>query len=209
MLAVLFAALEVIGFSPDDKYVAYLEHGIGAGSGNAYANVYILDVRKSAPAQGPVEIRLESDDESAAVSQARAAAERAREKLHVAAWNPAREIPLDEHGAMAERDGAPIGTLEIKSRSAGPSQRAKCEEPFVPLLLKLTVFFVDDDHPARLAEEKKPPSDRPCASGCALDKVFAHGKAALVLVKCSVQGFEGPATKYSLYTGLLPYGLDE
>jgi len=199
----------VIGFSPDDKYVAYLEHGIGAGSGNAFATLHIIDVARSAPAQPPVEIRLDSDDEAAAVSQARAAAESARKKLHVTAWTPAREIAHDEHGAMTDREGAPIGSLELKSRSAGPRERARCEEPFAPLLLKLSVLFVDDDHPAKVADEKKPPADRPCAGDCALDKVFAHGKAALVLVKCRVLGFEGPATKYSSYTAMLPYGLDE
>lgn len=209
MLSILLAAFTVIGFSPDDQYVAYVEHGVGSGSGNAFATLHIFDVRKSAPAQPPVEIRLDSDDERTAVSQARAAAERAREKLHLAAWKPAKEISLDDHGAMTDHQGAPIGALELKSRSAGPRERAKCEEPFQPLLLKLSVLFVDDDHPARVADEKKPPPDRPCASECALEKVFAHAKAALVLVRCSVQGFEGPAMKYSSYTSLLPYGLDE
>jgi hypothetical protein len=208
MWLVLLAAIEVIGFSPDDRYVAWVEHGLGSGSGNAFATLHLIDVRRSAPAQPPVEIRLDSDDEAAAVAQARAAAESAREKLHLGTWKPAREVPHDKGGAMTDHEGAPIGALELKSRSAGPRERARCEEPFAPLLLKLTLFFADDDRPARLAEEKKPPVERPCASGCALDKIYAHGKAALVLVKCSVPGYEGPATKYTAYTGVLPYDLD-
>jgi hypothetical protein len=209
MLLVLLAAIQVIGFSPDDKYVAYMEHGVGAGSGNAFATLHILDVRKGAPAQAPVEIRLDGGDEDAAVSQARAAAERAREALHVAEWAPPREIAHDDHGAMSDAQGAPIGTLELKSRSAGPRERARCEEPFQPLLLKLTVLWMDDDHPSRMTDEKKLPAGRPCASECALDKVYAHGKAALVLVKCTVQGFEGPEAKISAYTAQLTYGLAE
>jgi hypothetical protein len=37
--------------------------------------------------------------------------------------------------------------------------------------------------------------------------VYAHGKAALAVVKCTVQGFEGPEDNYSTYTSLLAYGL--
>lgn len=209
MLLALLAALQVLGFSPDDKYVAYLEHGVGEGSGNAWATLHVLDVRRSADAQPPLEFKLDSGDEDAAVAKARAAADGVRQKLQIAEWAPAKEVAHDDKGAMAEESGAPIGTLELKSKSAGPKDRAKCEEPFQPLLLKLAVIWMDDDKPSRIADEKRPPAGRPCASECALDRIFAHGKAALVAVKCTVQGFEGPEPKYSYYTSLLSYGLAE
>ena len=53
------------------------------------------------------------------------------------------------------------------------------------------------------------PKDRACASSCALAGVFAHGKAALAIARCKVQGFEGGAAKYSAYAGKLPYALAE
>ncbi|HUJ26736.1 MAG TPA: DUF2259 domain-containing protein [Myxococcales bacterium] len=209
MLVALLAGLQILGFSPDDRYVAYVEHGVGEGSGNAWATLHVLDVKKGAPARPPVEIRLDTGDEEAAVAKAREAGEAARGKLQIDAWASPKEVAHDERGAMTEESGAPIGTIELKTKSAGPKERAKCEEPFQPLLLSLKVIWMDDDRPSRIADEKKPPASRPCASGCALDKVWAHGKAALVSVKCTVQGFEGPVPKYSYYTSLLPYGLAE
>jgi hypothetical protein len=75
-------------------------------------------------------------------------------------------------------------------------------------MLRLALFFLGDDKPARLAEEKKPPKDRACATSCTLAGAFAHGKAALMFARCGVQGSEGPATKLSAYAGTLPYGLE-
>jgi hypothetical protein len=87
--------------------------------------------------------------------------------------------------------------------------KGKCDEPFRPLLLKLTVLWLDDDRPAKVAEEKKTPKERPCATECALGDIYAHGKAVLAFAKCTVQGYEGPTTKYTPYTAKLTYGLDE
>jgi predicted secreted protein len=193
-------AVTVLGFSPDDSKVALIEHGIGSGSGNAHAVLHILDVRKGTEVGQPVEVNGDNDDEDAAVARARAAAK--------GDWK-ATEVAHEDGGRMNDAQGAPVGNLELKTKSAGPREREKCEEPFQPLLVKLTVLWMDDDKPARIADEKKPPAARPCASECAVEKIYAHGKAALVVVKCTVQGFEGPAPKYSYYTAQLAYGLAE
>ena len=200
LLSLLAAAVTVLGFSSDGAKVALVEHGLSEGSGHAYAVLHVLDVRKSAEAGKPVEVNAEDDDEDAAVKKASA---------NAGDFVKAVEVAREESGRMNDAQGAPIGTLELKTKSAGPKERAKCEEPFQPLLVKLTVMWLDDDKPARIADEKKPPSSRPCASECAVDKIFAHGKAALVIVKCTGQGFEGPAAKYSYYTAQLAYPLSE
>ncbi|HZX94979.1 MAG TPA: DUF2259 domain-containing protein [Myxococcales bacterium] len=214
LLALLLAAaaagpVEVVGFSPDDKYVAFIEHGVAEGSGYPWARLRVMDVGRSADAAAPVSITLDSgkdtDTEEGAVRKARDAAEAARVKLGIASWAAPRIIQTDDKGELSDHTGAPIGTLEIKERAG----KGKCEEPFRPLLLSLVIHWLDDDKPARVAEEKKPPKDRSCAGECALGGVFAHGKVALVLAKCTVQGFEGPSTHYSPYTARLPYGLDE
>ena len=205
-------SLEVIGFSPDGRYVAWVEHGVGEGSGYPFATLRIVEVAKNAPALPPTDITLDSgedtDTEAAATQKARDAATAALTKLHVEKWAPPREIKHDERGEMQDHEGAPIGSLSIKSRKAKAKDRA-CQEPFRPLLLQATVSFLDDDQPARLAEERKVPKDRPCTTGCALDKIYASGKSALVTVKCGIPGFEGPASRLVAITGTLPYGLDE
>ena len=205
---VVAAPIEVVGFSPDDRYAAWIEHGVGAGSGFPFATLHVTDIAKSAEALPPRTVTLdggrETDTEEAAVERARALADDAREKLEIKEWAHARNIQHD-NGEMSDHEGAPIGTMEVKARKAA----GRCQEPFAPLLLKITVHFLDDDKPARLVEDKRVPKDRPCLTGCALDRIYAHGKAALVFVKCGAPGFEGPASKLVALTGTLPYGLDE
>ena len=217
LIALLVAAgsalpIEVVGFSPDDRYVAWIEHGVSEGSGYPWARLHVTEASGRGEAIPPVKITLDSgrdtDTEEAAVRKARTAADAARGKLRVKSWVTARTIQ-HEQGELSDHRGAPIGTVQIEERVASGKGKAKCDEPFRPLLLRLVILFLDDDHPARLAEDKKLPTDRPCASACELAGVFAHGKSALAFTRCGVQGFEGPGTKYTAYAGTLPYGLDE
>lgn len=212
LIALLLAAalpVEVVGFSPDGRYAAYIEHGVGEGSGYPWARLRVTEVARNAEAAAPVVFRLDSgrtaDTEEEAVRKARQAATAALGKLRVPSWVPPRIVRHEPDGELTDGDGAPIGTLQIKPREA----RGKCDEPFRPLLLQLTLFFLDDDRPARLAADSALPKDRPCASACELAGMFAHKKSALALVRCTVPGFEGPAAKYTAYAGVLPYGLDE
>lgn len=209
LVAAAAAPVEVVGFSADDKYVAWIEHGTSEGSGFPWARLHVTDVARSADAVPAVQVTLDSgkegDTEEAAVQRARSSAQSMRGMLGVSSWVSPRVIQHDAKGEMSDRTGAPIGTVELKQREG----KGKCEEPFRALLLKLTVLWLDDDRPSKIADEKKPPRERPCATGCALGDIYAHGKAALVFAKCGVQGFEGPATKYTAYTAKLTYGLDE
>jgi len=216
LIALLVAAnalpIEVVGFSPDDRYVAWIEHGVGEGSGYPWARLRVTEVSRSADAVPPVEVKLDSgketDSEEVAVRKARAAADSALGRLRVSSWVPPRVIQ-QEKGELRDHRGAPIGTLQIEERATRGDPKSKCEAPFRPILLRLDLFFLDDDKPARLAEDKRLPKDRPCASACEVAGVYAHGKAALAFTRCGVQGFEGPSAKYTAYAGTLPYGLDE
>ncbi|HTO97417.1 MAG TPA: DUF2259 domain-containing protein [Myxococcales bacterium] len=212
LLALLCAAaVEVVGFSPDGRYAAYVEHDVGEGSGIPWARLRIANVSRGADAMPPVEIRLDSgkatDTEEEAVRRARAKASEALGKLSVASWAAPHAIRVEGNGELKERSGAPLGTLQITAREA--TARNKCDEPFRPLLLRLLLFLLDDDRPKPFAEEKAVPRERPCASSCELSALFSRGKAALALVKCAVPGFEGPATRTTAYAGPLPFALDE
>lgn len=213
LIALLFAAafpFEVVGFSPDGRYVAFIEHGVGEGSGYPWARLRVLEVARNLDAEAPLELRLDSgkdsDTEEEAVRRARAAAPAALRKLRIASWSAPRVIRHEPDGELTDREGAPIGTLQLQRQEA---RGGKCDEPFRPLLLRLVMFFLDDDRPARLAKDGALPKDRPCASTCDLAGMFAHRKSALAVVRCTVPGFEGPGVKYSAYAGVLPYPLDE
>jgi predicted secreted protein len=214
ILALLFAAapVDVVGFSPDDRYVAWIEHGTAEGSGHPWARLHVTEVARSADAVAPVEVTLDSgkpaDTEETAVKQARAAADAARGKLRVTSWTAARPVEHDSAGELSDRDGAPLGTVQIEQRPA-KGKGSACEEPFRPVLLRVMISLMGDDRPRRLGEDKSVPKDRPCASTCELGGVFAHGKAVLAVIRCAVKGFEGASSKYSAYTGTLPHGLVE
>src|SRR6266481_2561809 len=167
LIALLLAAnalpIEVVGFSPDDRYVAWIEHGVGEGSGFPWSRLHVTEVSRSADAVPPIEVTLDSGKETDSEDEA--------------------------------------------VRKARGDAKSKCDAPLRPLLLRLSIFFLDDDKPARLAEDKKLPKDRPCASSCEVAGVFAHGNAALAFIKCGVKGFEGSSVKYTAYSGKLPYPL--
>ena len=118
LIALLLAAgpalpIEVVGFSPDDRYVAWIEHGVSEGSGYPWARVHVTEVSGSGEAIPPVKITLDSgrdtDTEDAAVRKARAAADAARGKLRVESWVTARIIQheqgeLSDHPACSAFD---------------------------------------------------------------------------------------------------------
>jgi len=204
--------LEVVGFSPDGAYLAIVEHGVGEGSGLPYANLSILEVAKSAQVSR-TEVNLDQGTEADAVAQAKSKAEPVREKLHIAKWLPARVIAHDDRGQLSDREGAPLGVIEIKTRPATAKQRAKgaaaCDAPFAPLLLNVKLFLLDDDQPKVLANESKVPRARACTKGCALDQVYAFEKSALFVLKCASPGFEGESVSLWPITSKFEYGLDE
>src|SRR4051812_2869664 len=103
LVLALLAAPELMGFSRDDAFVAWLDHGITEGKGSAWARVTIVDAVKNAEATRPVEVELEpgaqSTEENAA-AQVRTAAAQAQKKLGIGAWEPGRDMQFDAKGGI-------------------------------------------------------------------------------------------------------------
>src|SRR6267154_981317 len=120
LIALLLAAnalpIEVVGFSPDDRYVAWIEHGVGEGSGYPWARLHVTEVSRSADAVPPVDITLDSgketDSEDEAVRGARAAADSAGGTPRVSSGGAAPVIRTDGTGDLRNPGGAPVGTLQ-------------------------------------------------------------------------------------------------
>ena len=206
------AAVEALGFSPDGKQVVMLEHGVAEGSGFPWAKVTVLETARGTVVGRPFEVERQDADatEADAVKQAKEAFEAAREKMKIAPLRPGREIAHDAKGVLHDRQATPIGTVKIEARKAAGKEASRaCEPPFSPLLLTVTLHWVDDDSPARLLADKKVPKERACLTGCELGRVFADGRTALVLLQCSAPGFEGPETRNVPIAARLAYGLDE
>jgi predicted secreted protein len=211
LLALLLAAapaapIEFIGFSPDARYAAYVDHGVADGSGFPYASLQIVDVARNRPAAPPVKVSLQggaaSDTEEAAVKQAKAGAAPVMKRLKIASWVPGKELKVT--GKELENNGGePLGSVEVKSKRA----RGVCEEPFLPLLLSLEFNLIDDET-RKVSQERVLPPHR-CLSECAASRVFSYRKGFLVLARCSSRGFEGPAATFVPLAGVLPQGIDE
>jgi predicted secreted protein DUF2259 len=215
LIALLVAAaapvhpVDVVGFSPDNKYVAWIEHGVGETNGFPWARLHVTDVAQSADAVPTAQISFDNGDpqdtEQKAVKQARAAAEGWRRRLHVASWVAPRRIRHDDQGELLDAKNKPFATVDLKV-NPGP---ATCQAPYRSLLLEVLVRRNDDTEPTRLAGDSAPPRDRSCMVACVLADVYAHGKATLVFAACGVDAFQGrPVTRYSAYAGVLPYSLE-
>lgn len=204
--------LEVLGWSADGAYVALVAHGVGEGSGHPWARLTILDTSKRKSVAEPTKVDLDSEGatEADAVTAVKKRAAEERARLKISAWVPGKAVAHDEKGELREQAGPPIGTLELTATKAGKKQQARpCDEPFVAQRLKLVMHWMDDETPFSILDEKKTPKERACVTACKLGSVFAQAKAAVFILECGIQRFEGPATLSFPVVTKLPYGLDE
>jgi hypothetical protein len=214
LIALVLAAaavhpVDVVGFSPDNKYVAWIEHGTNEVNGFPWARMHVTEVARSVDAVPTVQVTfdtgLEGETEQKAVKQARVAAETWRRKLKVSSWVPPRKIRHDDQGELLDAKGKPFAAVDLKT-SAG---QATCQQPYKALLLEVLVHRNQDTEPTRLAGDASTRRDYPCTIACGLGDVYTRGKAALVFAGCGVDAFQGqPVTRYSAYTGVLPWKLE-
>src|SRR5512140_3057603 len=111
--------VDVVGFSPDNRYVAWIEHGVGETNGFPWARLHVTDVAQSADAVPTAQISFDNGDpqdtEQKAVKQARVAAESTRRRLKVSSWVPARRVRHDDQGELLDAKGRPLATVELES----------------------------------------------------------------------------------------------
>jgi hypothetical protein len=191
----LLAAITVLGFAPDDSRVAYIETGVGSGSGEAFAKLHIVDTARNAD-------RVSTFNGDDAEKQAMKAAEGALKVFKLAEWVKPKPISHDEHGALSTKNDEPVGNLVVKTKKAkGPD----CDQGFEQQTLDVVLYQMDDDKPHSAG------SARPaCRAECAIDSAFAsHHKAALFLIKCNAPGFESKSEVITPFAKKLVYGLDE
>jgi predicted secreted protein len=205
---------QLLGFSPDGAFVAVMAHGTGEGSGNPWAKITVVDIKKKAPVGAPISVELDlgtdpSATETMAVAQAEKRLEATREKLRVSSWVAPRQIKLSAKGEMTGRDDGPLGSIEVKTRNAkAKDQSAPCDAPFRAGLLRVSLFLLDDDKPVVLLDEKELSPGRSCSNRCGVEAVYASGKSMLATVGCDVPGFEGSKRMRFPVSAVLEYGLD-
>ncbi len=202
--------VDVFGFTPDGSKVVAIEHGVYDGKGTAWGRITFFDTAKASVIGKPIEFELESADqtEEDAFAEAKTRAEAERVRLKLPALVPGKSINTNEKGELTEKEGAPIGNLEVKL-ARGKSVR-ECMDPFKAELLTAKLYLMGgDEKPTVVIKETKTPATRACTMGCAPSKTYGQGKGALFVLSCNTKGFEGPATQAMLLPlGKLEYPLD-
>jgi hypothetical protein len=191
----VLAAITVLGFAPDDSRVAYVETGVGSGSGEPFAKLHVVDIALGKD-------RVSTFNGADAEAQAAKAADGALKVFNISEWVKPKPISHDEHGALSTAKDEPVGNLIVKTKRAkGP----ECDQAFQQQTLDAVLYQMDDDKPHSMGNAKAA-----CRSDCAIDSVWAsHHKAALFLIKCSTPGFEEKGEAITPFAKKLVYGLDE
>lgn len=189
--------VELVGWTPDGSKVVAIEHGVSDGKGTPWARATFFDTAKGAALGKPLQVELEGDaTEGAAVAEMRKRAEAERVRLKLPTLVRGKTINTDAKGELTGADGSPTGSLEIKTRKAGKKRKGReCGGPFGAELLTVKLFLLGGDAPISVLNEKKVPAARACSGGCTAGATYGQGQGALFVLKCQVQGFEGPATQ--------------
>lgn len=219
-----FATLNVIGFSPSGRYMAFEEYGTQDGSGFPYANTFFIDVSKNAFAAAPVKTVVNDDSasESAARKRAMALSAKKLKQFGIVIGNTGRLVLshlitdktldtnegeggsnvvrfYDQYGSFYHK-----GDYELTLNAVKVSEK-KCsdytEQGTYMFEIKLT--NKDDNSNKFLQKDTSLPESRGCPLSYRLQNVYLYKGSIAVFVNVFTQGFEGPDMRYLAVTGKL------
>jgi len=213
-----------LGFSPDGRFFAFMEHGVQDGSGFPYANVFIIDLEQDAFAAKPVRVLLQTEAPNSlpAMRQALQAARPDLSRLRINELLTGRELfhaPATQGMSPAMRAHFvlwphQLGQAEftyVLQLSAFPLPGGDCAPGTVESALgfALDVMSMASGEGARLYEDERVPKSRHCVTRYAIDRVIhfrpAHGKArTVVIVRYGYFAFEGLDERYLAVPVQLP-----
>lgn len=221
------AQVDVIGFSPDGKYVAFEQYGMQDGSGWPYSDIFVIDLAADDWVDGtPVSVTIE--DEMAMPRQARAAAmeEAAAVLKRVGIDGSVPGVPLlrheltdggiDPHSASFQIFWGAPNTYELKLTEREIAAPAGCPEDFGPFRLYDLALVYPDGRQRMLHRDKTLPKSRGCPMGYGIAEVWhfepayeapeGTEPAELILLHMRQPGFEGPDVRF-LAIGVSPSDL--
>lgn len=209
-----YAERNVIGFSPDGAYFAFVEYGVQDGSGFPYANAYVIATATDSWAKDtPVRVRI--DDETASVATAYAEAingiRPVIEQFAIAtpaivlASSPLTEVTDDPHQATfllrmpVPPDTSQAFALNLTETTLPAADCPDMGEPFKGFTLDLRL---PDGSTRRLNEDKGIPSSRRCPVSYRISEVLTDPSRSVlaVLIDVMAVGFEGPDRRFLAVT---------
>lgn len=215
-----YAALKVIGFSKDGRYLAFEEYGIQDGSGFPYSNIYFIDTEKNAYAAPSIAVRIDKETaaESAARNKSTLLAAKKLKQLGIVKGNNGKlvashlmtDLTFDGKGdnsaiKFAEEIGSMYqrGDYELMLRSM--SVKTKDCEAFEDdtKMIELKLTNNADDVSKFLQKDTTLPASRGCAIDYRMQDVYLYKDIIAVFVGVFTRGFEGPDMRFMAITGKL------
>ncbi|KKB07983.1 hypothetical protein VE26_15410 [Devosia chinhatensis] len=208
------ALINYLGYSTDLRHFAFEEFGIQDGSGFAYANVYVIDLRTDSWVAG-TPIRMRSDDQAVTLATIRA---QAMTKAGAVLADLDIGVPVEiaallgdgvpdadgkslVFGAPAYQPGSVSGRHEL-SLSAFPAEAANpCMDWFAAAPLGFELTLSEDGTARRVHRDAALPAARGCPQDYRLHSVvMPFGGLALehavAIVSSYPGGFEGPDRRF-------------
>lgn len=210
------AKLHFLGFSESGKFLAFQEYGKEEGSGEAYANLYFIDVEGNKYASKSITTRSHTSASETAIRQTNL--EQATD-------------PLKKLGIVADNQGTPVVThlltdIGVDSKTvkftmgvplAGSSYSTyaitvaeiadlsqECASLGETKMLTLTLKNEGEKKTSMLQKDTHIPKSRGCALGYRIQEVFVYREKYLVIfLNVFLPGFEGQNLRYLAITGTL------
>ncbi|WP_297102915.1 DUF2259 domain-containing protein [uncultured Devosia sp.] len=208
------ALIDYVGFSEDFRYFAFEEFGIQDGSGFAYSNLYVVDLRTDSWVVGtPVRVQAESEETSLSAVRAQVADQAASHiegfsidvPIEIAALIgdgvPDSEAKALSFGAPGYLPGTVAGDYTLELSTFPATATSPCAEWFsvAPLGYQLTI--TDSGSTRLIYRDQNLPRSRGCPTEYRIHSVVMPFQGAILsnavaIVSVYPGGFEGPDRRF-------------
>lgn len=209
-LAADAALVDVIGYSENGRYFAFEEFGIQDGSGFAYSNIYVIDLKIDRWVVG-TPIRRRSEDENEQLKDIRAAAQQDIAPLvaNFGLYRPAHRVAGNGDGVPGEtgkalKFGVPayfsepsvVGEYDILLDIGEVPSGAPCQDWFSAEGMGYVLSITDHGAAREVHRDTTLPRSRGCPVDYRIADVYLpYGasdiSSAVVLISVYTFGFEG------------------
>jgi len=218
------AGLHFIGFSEDNKYLAFEQYGIHDGSGTPYVELFVINVEKNEYALKPSKLEgavgdSQNGDEAVLLAQLReinqaSLAPKLKELGLLSATTGKQLIahPLTDLDAdplkvrFANRlplSGTVSERYEITLKIHDDQGKDDCKDLPVKRF-SLHLRNLDGGESVTLQKDKSLPPARGCVQQYRIQDVYLHEGKLAVFLNLFTPGFEGENLRYLVVTGALP-----
>lgn len=208
------AAIDVIGFSEDARYLAFEEFGVQDGSGLAYSSIYIIDLSTDSWVVGtPMRVEAETENTALAAVRTRVQADAAEALSALGIAFAADLVALVGDGAPGtdgsslhfgvpgHEPGLVVGDYELRLSHFATTAAAPCKEWFSVEPQGYELEIADGSSARLIHRDDALPRSRGCPTayriyGVVLPYMSSSISDAVALISVYPGGFEGPSRRF-------------